>query len=58
MTKAGGDTVRPSFTNGYLLLIGSAHTQFHQIKSDEVVHYHDGDPANIFWIDLDGTLKT
>lgn len=39
------------------LLEESDFSAFHKIKSDEIWHFYNGDPLNIFYFDTNGNLK-
>jgi len=41
----------------YFLLRGSQFSAFHRLKSDEIWHFYEGTPLNIFILEKRGTLK-
>jgi uncharacterized protein len=43
-------------TSIYFLMEAGDFSTFHRIKSDEVWHFYDGDPIEIFHFDFDGKL--
>jgi predicted cupin superfamily sugar epimerase len=43
-------------TGIYFLLENADFSAFHRIKSDEMWHFYDGNPLNIYEIDADGVL--
>lgn len=44
-------------TSIYFLLEGEQISKFHKLKSDEIWHFYDGSPINIFLLSSDGNLK-
>lgn len=42
---------RSALTTIYFLLISGQHSRWHRVLSDEVWHFYEGDPLDIFWID-------
>lgn len=52
-TKRG---IRPVATAIYFLLGKDNFSAFHRIKSDELWHFHAGDPLEVFEIDQNGEL--
>jgi predicted cupin superfamily sugar epimerase len=51
---ADGRPVRPSLTTIYFLLPAGDVSRWHRVASDEVWHYYEGDPLELF--DADGNL--
>jgi len=49
---ADGRPVRPSLTTIYFLLTAGDVSRWHRVASDEVWHYYEGDPLELF--DADG----
>jgi len=47
---------RVASTAIYFLLEQGQYSAFHKIKSDEIWHFYDGDPLDIFEIDKQGAL--
>ena len=45
---ADGRPVRPSLTTIYFLLAGGDVSRWHRVASDEVWHYYEGDPLELF----------
>jgi len=43
-------------TSIYYLLESRDVSHFHRLKSDEIFHYHDGSPLEIYILDADGEL--
>lgn len=43
-------------TSIYFLLTKDEYSAFHQLKSDEIWYFHDGDPLDIYAFDEDYTL--
>jgi predicted cupin superfamily sugar epimerase len=44
-------TERAALTTIYFLLVAGQHSRWHQVRSDEVWHYYEGDPLELLWID-------
>jgi len=42
---------RPSLTSIYFLLVGGEHSKWHELRSDEVWHYCEGGPLELFVVD-------
>lgn len=42
---------RSALTTIYFLLTKSQYGRWHRVASDEVWHFYDGDPLEIYWID-------
>jgi len=42
---------RTAITTIYFLLVDGGYSRWHQVNSDEVWHYYEGDPLELFWID-------
>lgn len=49
---------RSASTAIYYLLCDGAHSAWHRIRSDELWHFHAGEPIKIHVIDADGQLHT
>ncbi len=49
---------RPALTTIYFLLAAGQHSRWHRVLSDEVWHYYEGDPLELFWLDINGEEKT
>jgi uncharacterized protein len=56
--RAGSDLPLAASTAIYFLLCDGAHSAWHRIRSDEVWHFHAGDPIHVHVIDAQGTLVT
>jgi uncharacterized protein len=48
---------RALYTSILFMLYGTEVSHFHQLKSDELWYFHQGDPIDIVCIDLDGNLS-
>ena len=46
---------RPAITTIYFLLAAGQHSRWHRVASDEIWHYYEGDPLELFWIDEQGS---
>lgn len=46
----GSTEQRSALTSIYFLLAGGEHSRWHRVGSDEVWHYHEGAPLELFWI--------
>jgi predicted cupin superfamily sugar epimerase len=42
---------RPAITTIYFLLAAGQHSRWHRVASDEIWHWYEGDPLELFWID-------
>lgn len=42
---------RSALTTIYFLLARGQHSRWHRVASDEVWHFYEGDPLDLFWID-------
>jgi hypothetical protein len=42
---------RSALTTIYFLLVRGQHTHWHRVLSDEVWHFYEGEPLDVFWID-------
>ncbi len=45
---------RPAITTIYFLLAAGQHSRWHRVASDEIWHYYEGDPLELFSIDEQG----
>ncbi|MES2462953.1 MAG: cupin domain-containing protein [Armatimonadota bacterium] len=43
--------VRSALTTIYFLLIEGQYSSWHRVTSDEVWHFYEGDPLELFWLD-------
>lgn len=43
------DAPRSALTTIYFLLTAGEHSRWHQVASDEVWHFYEGDPLELFW---------
>ena len=50
---ADGRPARPSLTTIYFLLAAGDVSRWHRVASDEVWHYYEGDPLELFGADAD-----
>jgi predicted cupin superfamily sugar epimerase len=48
--------VRPHSTAIYFLMEAANFSAFHRIQSDELWHFYDGDPLEVFYFDKNGLL--
>lgn len=46
-----GRPARPALTTIYFLLTARQHSRFHRLASDEVWHFYEGDPLDLFCVD-------
>lgn len=44
---------RAALTTIYFLLVQAAHSRWHRVRSDEVWHFYEGDPLELFSFDPD-----
>jgi len=44
-------SLRSALTTIYFLLIKGQHGRWHRVASDEVWHFYEGDPLDLYWID-------
>jgi uncharacterized protein len=44
-------SARSALTTIYYLLIKGQHSRWHRAASDEVWHFYEGDPLEVYWID-------
>jgi uncharacterized protein len=44
-------SARSALTTIYFLLIKGQHGRWHRVASDEVWHFYEGDPLEVYWID-------
>ena len=49
---------RPALTTIYFLLLAGAASRFHRVASDEVWHYYEGDPIELWTADAGFTTVT
>jgi predicted cupin superfamily sugar epimerase len=40
---------RSALTTIYFLLVEGQHSRWHRVRSDEVWHFYEGDPIEVFW---------
>ena len=57
VTAEGFDGMRSASTSIFFLLERGQFSALHRIKSDEVWHFYEGDPLEIWEIDQSGSLK-
>ncbi|MCX7834159.1 MAG: cupin domain-containing protein [Ignavibacteria bacterium] len=50
-------SVRVFSTSIYFLLKGNEFSTFHKLNSDEILHFYDGCPVNVYLIDKNGNLE-
>jgi predicted cupin superfamily sugar epimerase len=48
---------RSALTTIYFLLAAGQYSSWHRVLSDEVWHYYEGDPLELFWLDIDGSER-
>jgi predicted cupin superfamily sugar epimerase len=46
---------RSAVTTIYYLLADGGFSRWHRVASDEVWHFYEGDPLELFWLEDDGT---
>ena len=44
-------SARSALTTTYYLLVKGQHSRWHRVASDEVWHFYEGDPLEVYWID-------
>jgi predicted cupin superfamily sugar epimerase len=49
---------RDALTTIYFLLRAGQCSRWHRVLSDEVWHFYEGDPLELFWIDIDKDERT
>jgi predicted cupin superfamily sugar epimerase len=47
---------RSALTTIYFLLPEGQHSRWHRVASDEVWHFHEGEPLELFWVDSRGVV--
>lgn len=50
--------VRDALTTIYFLLTAGQYSRWHRVSSDEVWHFYEGDPLELFWLDTDKDERT
>jgi uncharacterized protein len=50
-----GRPARAALTTIYYMLADGGHSRWHRVSSDEVWHFYEGDPLELFWLDDGGT---
>ncbi|WP_244817040.1 cupin domain-containing protein [Caballeronia sp. Lep1P3] len=58
VTREGAIETRAASTAIYYLLCDGAHSAWHRIRSDEIWHFHAGDPLDVHVLDAGGKLVT
>lgn len=48
---------RSALTTIYFLLARGQHSRWHRVQSDEVWHFYEGDPLEVYWIEEDVVHK-
>ncbi len=51
VVPADGRDVRRALTTIYFLLSAGNPSRLHRLRSDEVWHFHEGDPLELIWLD-------
>ncbi len=51
VVPADGRDVRSAATTIYFLLTAERPSRLHQVRSDEVWHFYEGDPLELIWLD-------
>jgi predicted cupin superfamily sugar epimerase len=46
-----GRSARCALTTIYYLLVKGEHGRWHRVGSDEIWHFYEGDPLEVYWID-------
>ena len=54
ITTGDARGVRAALTTIYFLLPGGTHSRWHQVDSDEVWHFYEGDPLELLELDAAG----
>jgi uncharacterized protein len=49
-------STRSALTTIYFLLTKGQHGRWHRVASDEVWHFYEGDPLEVYWIDDDDVV--
>lgn len=49
------DATRSALTTIYFLLASGERSRWHRVTADEVWHFYEGDPLELFWLDPGGT---
>lgn len=49
-----GREERSALTSIYFLLVKGERSRWHQLRSDEVWHHYEGDPLELFWLEVEG----
>ena len=49
--RLGESSTRSALTTIYFLLVKGQHGRWHRVGSDEVWHFYEGDPLDLYWID-------
>lgn len=44
---------RSALTTIYFLLTAGQHSRWHRVLSDEIWHFYEGEPLELFWFDID-----
>jgi len=57
VTRSHGDSTRSAATAIYYLLRGKERSTWHRIKSDEMWHFYDGVPLNVYVLLPEGEVK-
>src|SRR5262245_53049985 len=50
-------SMRCALTTIYFLLTKSQYGRWHRVTSDEVWHFYEGDPVELYWIDSQGAVN-
>lgn len=50
---ADGRPARNALTTIYFLLARGDHSRWHRVSSDEVWHFYQGDPLELYWVEED-----
>lgn len=57
--QPGGDRPqRSALTTIYFLLTEGQYSRWHRVLSDEVWHFYEGEPLELFWLDTDKDERT
>ena len=48
-----GRPPRAALTTIHFLLVAGQHSRWHRVRSDEVWHFYEGEPLELFWVEGD-----
>jgi predicted cupin superfamily sugar epimerase len=50
-------STRSALTTIYFMLVKGQHSRWHRVASDEVWHFYEGDPLELYWIDTHDQVR-